>query len=132
MRLAPLVAALVFICLNLTGADRNPYLKLRQRTKDGKIQFAIQNASGKPIVAYVVAVEYTSQDGSQSKTVHYGVYSGKDRFVAGRTLQVAELEARRVSGEPTILVDYVRLADGTTWGDHVTDEGKEVAARFKK
>jgi hypothetical protein len=29
-------------------------------------------------------------------------------------------------------VDYVRLADGTTWGKIATDEAKEIAARFQQ
>lgn len=132
MRIATLLTVLVSICLSLTGADSRPYLKLRQYAKDGKIQVAVENVSGKPIVAYVVAVEYAKKGGGQSTTVHYGVYSGEDQFAPGDKVHVAELKASRVSGDPKVLVDYVRLADGNTWGDQVTEQGKEVAARFEK
>jgi hypothetical protein len=65
-------------------------------------------------------------------TVHYGVYSGKDQLAAGETVQVAKLETRLISGKLKVFVDYIRLADGTVWGDPVTEQGKEVATRFKK
>jgi len=127
MRIAACLVTLASMCF-LNGAE-SPYLKLNQTTKDGVIQIAAKNVSGKPIVAYVVVVQ---QGKGQSTTVHHGVYSGKDQFAVGQTVQVAKLETRLMSGDLKVFVDYVRLADGTVWGDPVTEQGKEVAARFKK
>ncbi len=128
MRMAACVLALGSISTLLSGAE-SPYLKLSQTIKDQAIRNEAENVSGKPIVAYVVTIEHSK---GQSTTVHYGVYSGKDQFAAGRSVQVATLEARLISGELKVVVDYVRLADGTTWGDSATEQGKEVAARFSK
>ena len=36
------------------------------------------------------------------------------------------------SHSPDIVVDYVRLADGTKWGQTTTGEAKDIEARFKK
>jgi hypothetical protein len=112
----------------LSGAE-SPYLKLTQVTNDQVIRIAAQNVSEKPIVAYAVAIQHSN---GQSTTVHYAVYSGQDQFAVGGVVSVANLETRLISGELKIFVDYVRLADGATWGDPVTEQGKEVAARFKK
>jgi hypothetical protein len=128
MRIAACLFALASL---LSGAD-SPYLKLNQTTRDGVIHLAAENISGKPIVAYVVAIEHNKESGGQATTVHYGVYSGKDQFAAGATVRVADSETRLISGELKVFVDYVRLADGTVWGDPMTEQGKEVAARFKK
>jgi hypothetical protein len=121
------------ICLAVVAsmlfASDSPFLKLNRTSSNGEIQFAAQNISGKPVVAYVVAVQHSS---GQSSTVSYGVYTGEDRLAAGASVDVAKLDARALSGEVTAFVDYVRLADGTNWGDPVTEQGKEVAARFSR
>jgi hypothetical protein len=115
-----------------TGADTNPYLKLSEFRKNGKVQLVAQNISGKPIIAYVIAV-VRRKGGHDDTNIYSGVYSGKDTLASGKSIDVAEWNARMMSNAPTanIFVDYVRLADGTTWGNSVTEQGKEVAARFK-
>ena len=122
--LIALTSAATILC----GAE-SPYLKVNQSTKDGKIQVAAENISGKAIVAYVVVIQHSN---GQSTTVHSSVYRGSDQFGAGKTAEVENLDTRNISGELRVFVDYVRLADGTVWGDPVTEQGKEVAARLSK
>ncbi len=112
----------------LLAAD-SPYLKLNRATTGGQIEVAVENISGKPVVAYVVAVQHSN---GQSSTVSYGVYTDGDHLAPGALIGVAKVDSRSVSGELTAYVDYVRLADGTSWGDTVTEQGKLVAARFRK
>ena len=120
------VAALFSMCLGLPGADTNPYLKLTSVIKDGKVRVSAENISHKPMVAYVVAFE----DGGKSATSH-GVYSGKDVFAPGTTVEIV-LDVNSLSNSSKIFVDYLRFADGSSWGAPVTQDGKEVAARFQK
>ena len=126
MRIAVLVTAVLSMCLGASGADSNPYLKLTSVMKDGKFLISVKNVSHQPIVAYVIRYE----DGGHSAT-HHGVYTGKDVFAAGKTVKVV-FAAQSASSTPKIFVDYVRLADSSSWGDPVTQDGKEVAARFQK
>jgi len=127
-KLLACLIALTSAAIILCGAE-SPYLKLNQSAKDGKIQVAAENISGKPIVAYVVVIQHSN---GQSTTVHSSVYSGSDQFGAGKTAEVDNLDIRNISGELRVFVDYVRLADGTVWGDPVTERGKEVAAQLSK
>jgi hypothetical protein len=60
------------------------------------------------------------------------VYTGNDKFAAGDTIELAKVNAPSESGTVRAFVDYVCLSDGTVWGDAVTEQAKEVAARFKK
>lgn len=115
-----------------SGARTNPYLRLSESTKNGKVQLVPENTSGRPIVAYVVAVVRRRGSLNQEK-VYAGVYTGKDSLPSGKSIQLAQWETRMMSNAPTphLFVDYVRMADGTAWGNCVTEQGKEVAARFK-
>lgn len=112
----------------LCGAE-DFYLKLKQTAKDGKTLLTAENISGKPIIAYVIVVQHKS---GQSTTVHSGAYSGNDRLAAGSVLQVANLEPGATPDEWKIFIDYVRLEDGRSWGDPITEQGKATAARFNK
>jgi hypothetical protein len=126
MRIVACLIALASFCF--PGGAESSYLKLNQVEKDGVIQVSAENISGKPIIAYVVVIAHSK---GQSTTVHHGVYTGKDQFAAGQSVPVAKLETRRISGELKLSIDYIRMADGTVWGNPVTKEGKEIAARFK-
>lgn len=112
----------------LCGAE-DFYLKLRQTAKEGKTHLTAENISGKPIVAYVVVVQHKS---GQTTTVHSGVYTGNDRLAAGSILQLANLEPGVGPDEWNVFIDYVRLEDGRSWGDPITEQGKATAARFNK
>ena len=47
-------------------------------------------------------------------------------------MPVGDLPASPALGPAKVFVDYVRLADGTTWGDATTDQAKQIAVRFQK
>ncbi len=131
MRSVILSTALLSMCFSLPGAelsraDANPYIKLKQVVKDGTLRISAKNISHKPILAYVVAVE----DGSQS-TTHHDSFTGRDSFGPGKTVELV-FAVHSPSSAPKVFVDYVRLADRSTWGNPVTDDGKDVAASFEK
>lgn len=131
MRIVIFAAVLLSMSLGIfgadvSGADTNPYIKLTHVIKDGTVRISAKNISQKPIVAYVVALE----DGGQA-TTHHDFYAGRDSFGPGKTIQLI-FALQSVSGMPRVFVDYVRLADSSTWGNAVTDEGKDVAASFQK
>jgi hypothetical protein len=49
---------------------------------------------------------------------------------AGQSATVGEVAAP--NDQVRAFVDYVRLADGTTWGDAATDDAKEISTRFQQ
>jgi hypothetical protein len=101
--------------LMASAADDNPYLKLTSLSKAEGVYIAAQNVSGKSIVAYVVMVEYPKQGGADLRATYEGVYTNGDVFAANTSIEVASLPVKRADA-PQLVVDYVRLADGTTWG----------------
>ena len=132
MRIAIFTVALFSICFGapradvVSGADTNPYVKLTQVVRDGTVRVSAKNISQKPIVAYVVALE----EGGESKT-HHNYYTGRDSFGPGKTVELI-FALHSASSTPRVFVDYVRLSDRSTWGNPVTDDGKDVAASFQK
>ena len=50
----------------------------------------------------------------------------------GKIVEIGHVPIGSASERVTILVDYVRLADGTEWGNSTTEEAKEVAVRYQK
>lgn len=131
MRIVIFAAALLSMCLgtfgaDVSGADTNPYIKLTHVMKDGTLRVSAKNISNRPVLAYVVAVE----DGGQL-TTHHDYYTGRDAFGPGKTIQLI-FALQSASSMPKVFVDYVRLAGSSTWGDRVTDDGKDVAASFPK
>jgi hypothetical protein len=109
----------------LASASDSPYFSLKPSTAQGKLQVAGTNISRAPIVAYVVLVERAHQ-----RIVWQGVYTGGDMLAPGTTIEVGEAPGVSAA-QPDLTVDYVRLADGTTWGKATTDQAKEIAARFQ-
>ena len=131
MRIVVLTAALLSISLAMFGADLvgradNSPIRLTQTIKNGTLRVAMKNISNRPIAAYVVAVE----DGGQSNT-HHDYFTGRDAFRPGKTIELVFAMSSTAS-TPNVFVDYVRLSDSSTWGDRVTDDGKDVAASFQK
>jgi hypothetical protein len=131
MRIVVLAAALWSVCLGETrtdvpGADTTAYLKLTHEITDGTLRISAKNISQKPIVAYVIAVEFGGQI-----TTHHNYYTGRGSFGPGKTIQLT-FAVHSTSSAPRVFVDYVRLADRSTWGSMVTDDGKDVAASFEK
>jgi hypothetical protein len=66
------------------------------------------------------------------RSVWHGVYTANDALPAGQTVKLGELPAGSNADDVKTFVDYVRLANGTTWGKITTDEAKEVSARFQQ
>jgi hypothetical protein len=118
-----LIASLVLIAISVPAAPNSPFLRLEKMNKGGKVQIAVKNISQKPIVAYVVVVESPNR-----RSVWHGVYTDKDALAAGESATVGEVATSE--GQSRAFIDYVRLADGTTWGDATTDDAKEISARF--
>jgi hypothetical protein len=131
MRLAILTVALFSMCVGvragrLPEGDANPYVKVTQVVKGGTIHVSVKNISHKPVVAYVLAVENAGQ-----LTTHHDYFTGRDVFAPGKTVELV-FAVPQSSGTPKVFVDYLRLADNSTWGNPVTDDGKDVAATFQK
>jgi hypothetical protein len=131
MRIAIATIAFFSMCVGMPGAkipegDTNPYIKLTQVVKDGTVRVSMKNISHKPVLAYVVAVE----DGAQSAT-HHDFFRGRDVFAPGKTVELV-FAVPAASNAPKVFVDYVRLSDNSTWGNPVTEDGKDVAASFQK
>jgi hypothetical protein len=130
MRIPTITAALLSISLVLPGAnlprtDNNP-IRLTQAVKNGTLRVAMKNVSNKPISAYVVAVESEGQSNT-----HHDFFTGRDAFKPGKTIELV-FAIQPTSSTPNVFVDYVRLADNSTWGNEVTDDAKDVAASFQK
>jgi hypothetical protein len=130
MRILLLTATLLSVSLAMPGAERivaenNPYVRLTQTIKDGTLRVTAKNISHKPILAYVVAVE----NGGQA-TTHHDFFTGRDAFAPGKTVEI--VFAVSPSTTPNVFVDYVRLSDRSSWGNAITDDGKDVAASFQK
>src|SRR5438270_147285 len=127
MRFAILTVALFSMCLGVRAAklpelDSNPYVKLTQVMKDGTLHVSVKNISRKPVLAYVVTLD----NGGQI-TTHRDYFTGRDVFAPGKTVELV-FAVPSASATPKVFVDYLKLADKSTWGNAVTDDGKEVAA----
>jgi hypothetical protein len=130
MRIATLTAALLSMSLGLPGADLprtdNSPIRLTQTIKNGTVRVSMKNVSHRPISAYVVAVENSGQSNT-----HHDYFTGRDAFKPGKTIELV-FAVQPTSSMPYVFVDFVRLADNSTWGNQVTDDGKDVAASFQK
>lgn len=86
-----------------------------------------RNVSHRPIVAYVVTNTPADKGDTISYSLH-GVFTDGDSLRPSKAMQLGVVPRRRVKGQ--LQVDYVRLADGTSCGALVTQDAKQVAARF--
>ena len=118
-----LIALLLLAAIGGPAAPISPFLRLEQTSRAGKVQVSIKNISQEPIVAYVVVVNSPSH-----RSVFHGVYTGKDSLGVGEKASVGEVAAPM--DQMSTSIDYVRLADGTTWGDAATEDAREISARF--
>jgi hypothetical protein len=120
-----LIPSVLCVAISVSASPNSPFLRLEQTNKSGKVQLTVKNISQKPIVAYVVVVESPNH-----RSVLHGVYTGKDALAVGQSAAVGEVAAPidQVKG----FIDYVRLADGTTWGEAATEDAKEISARFQQ
>jgi hypothetical protein len=119
-------AVLVSVAAGLSAYD-SPFFRLKETTRNGTLQVLGTNVSRSPIVAYVVVFERTNQ-----RTVWHGVYTGGDTLAIGKSVRVGVVPAGSYLGRASITVDYVRLLNGTSWGNASTDEAKEIVARFRQ
>lgn len=119
--------AALLIVLGLAGASDSPYFRLKQTTTKDKVQFTGTNIASTPIVAYVVVFERAHQ-----QVVWQGVYTEGDKLGTGKTIEVGAVPVGTALEQAKVSVDYIRLADGTSWGDATSDAAKEIAARFQK
>ena len=122
-----LITAALFVSTALSTATSGPFLQVKQTIENGNVQFIGKNISRQPIVAYVFVAEWANH-----RSVWHGVYSGHDSFPVGQTVKLGEIPSGSTADKLNASVDYVRLADGTTWGKIATDEAKEIAARFQQ
>jgi hypothetical protein len=128
MRTLSLAAAtIILISLNAFGSDCTSTIQLRHKKDDGKETVVAKNISGKPIVAYVVATEVNRTTGDRVQ-VFSGVFTDGDSLHPGASLAIGSVSSNATELKPVI--DYVRLADGSTCGAASTNEAKAVAARF--
>src|SRR5436853_277997 len=118
MRFAILTAMLLSICIGARAAklpegDTNPYVKLTQVIKDGTLHVSVKNISRKPVLAYVVALDNGGQ-----LTTHHDYFTGRDVFAPGKTIELV-FAVPSASSTPKVFVDYLKLADNSTWGNPV-------------
>jgi hypothetical protein len=121
-----LIASVLFVAVGVSAAPNSPFLRLEHTSKAGKVLFTVKNISHQPIVAYVVVAERPNH-----RSVWHGVYTGRDSLPVGDTVTVGEAPVGPAGDKFNASVDYVRLADGTSWGEITTDDAKEIAARFQ-
>jgi hypothetical protein len=115
------------VAAGLPAANNSPLFRLAQATKNGKVQVTGRNVAKAPLVAYVVVAEHGYQ-----RVVWNAVYTGQDKLNAGQKIMVGDIPADAASGGVKVFVDYVRLADGTTWGEAQTEQARTVISRFQK
>ena len=116
------IASVLLLATSVSAVPNSPFLSVNQTKKNGKTELVVKNVSHRPIVAYVVIV-----DSPDHRSVYHGVYTGKDALAAGKTATIGEVAPTDVK----VSIDYVRLADGTTWGAAATDDAKEISSRFR-
>jgi hypothetical protein len=126
MRRLMLVVVLISVAAKLPGAGPSPFFLLAETVKNGSIHITGKNISGKAIVAYVVVA-----DSAHQRTVWHGVYTEGDTLRTGAKITVGDIPVGPSSAQVNVVVDYVRLADGTTWGDAATDQSRDISARYQ-
>jgi hypothetical protein len=122
-------AALLLGCALAYGQDRAP-MELVKRVTGRQLQVTARNVSGQPLVAYVVLIQ--SMDGTHTTTAH-GIYAGGDSMGPGGSERLGPVALEDKSEQDyRVVLDYVRLADGTEFGSRTTEQSKRAAARFQK
>jgi hypothetical protein len=91
------------------------------------VRVSVKNISQSAIVAYVVVAER-----GERRIVWPGVYTGGNTLAVGKSITLGDLPIGSSTDQARVFVDYVRLADGSAWGDATTDQAKKIAARFQK
>jgi hypothetical protein len=127
LRVLSTTAAFLLLAAGSVIANDNPFFRVKETTSNGVLRVIGTNVSRSPIVAYVVVFQRANQ-----RAVWRGVYNEGDTLAIGKSVRVGAVPAGPYLGRPIVNVDYIRLANGTSWGNATTDEAKDIIARFKK
>ena len=127
MRSLRVAVVLLAIALQPLAASESPFLHIQPHTQNGQLHLVGKNIARSPIVAYVVVA---ARGGNQ--TVFTGVYTAGDSLAANKSIDMGMMPAGSAESPARVFVDFIRLADGTTWGKATTDQAKEIAARFRQ
>jgi len=127
LRFVRTTAAILLLAASSLIANDSPFFRLKETTSNGVLRVIGTNVSRSPIVAYVVVFERSNQ-----RAVWHGVYNDGNTLPIGKSVRVGVVPAGPYLGRPIVNVDYIRLANGTSWGNASTDEAKDIMARFKK
>ena len=126
MRAVCIAAVLLAVMPFALGNADNPFLRLTVIEKDSNLGVTGRNISRGPIVAYVVFAEH-----GHSRVVWKSAFSAGESLKPGKIVELGHVPIGPASERVTVVVDYVRLADGTVWGNRTTVEAKELAARYR-
>ena len=102
------------------GTTDSPLFSVKQESNNSIIHLTGTNTAQSPILAYVVVAEI----GRSRNT--------GEELKPGKSIEIGAMNTGTESGNANVVVDYVRLVDGTKWGSATTEEAKEIEARFKK
>jgi GTP-dependent phosphoenolpyruvate carboxykinase len=129
LQLRSLSLAAVFLAVMpfALGNIDSPFLHITVMGNDSNLRVTGKNISRSPIVAYVVFAEH-----GHSRVVWKSVFSVGESLKPGKNVELGNVPLGLASERVNFFVDYVRLADGTEWGDSTTEEAKELAARYQK
>lgn len=113
--------------LAASASDCGSLIKVRQHNKHAMTLVEGRNKSGQPILAYVVLRTPTLAD--DYKTIAFkGVFTGGDALRPRTSMNLGSFDQLKSPG--SLIVDYVRLGDGSTCGLATSPEAHTVAARF--
>jgi hypothetical protein len=112
------------------GTTDSPLFSVKQESNNSVIHLTGTNMAQSPVLAYVVVAEI----GRSRKTwkTWKSVCNTGEELKPGMSIEIGTMNTDTASGNANVVVDSVRLADGTKWGPATTKEAKEIGARFKK
>jgi hypothetical protein len=109
------------------GTTDSPLFSVKQESNNSIIHLTGTNTAQSPILAYVVIAEI-----GRSRKTWKRICNTGEELKPGMSIEIGTMNTGTESGDANVVVDYVRLADGTKWGPATTEEAKEIEARFKK
>lgn len=108
----------------------NPYIRFIQSPRSGKFRLQVKNTGNTPVVAFVCVLAFQPEPGNTKTTTYKSIYTESKSLGPGKMAEVAVHDKAIPVG--AIQVDYIRLADGTEWGERKTEAGRATAAQFQK
>lgn len=109
------------------ASDCQAFMKVSEKNRGRETVVRGRNVSQNPILAYVVSSRASVSNDYKSFTLR-GVFTNGDSLPARHTMGLGTIPRRSKNG--SITLDYVRLADGSSCGDAVTEEAHQLQARF--